>query len=57
MASGKSTVGEALARRLEWEFIDFDVEIERREERTVKEIIAENGEEYFRSLEEVGLRC
>src|SRR5687767_4088404 len=27
MASGKSSVGEALARRLEWEFLDFDVEI------------------------------
>ncbi len=36
MASGKSTVGEALARRLEWSFLDFDVEIEQREGLTVK---------------------
>ena len=35
VGSGKSTVGEALARRLEWRFLDFDVEIERREGTTV----------------------
>lgn len=51
MCSGKSTVGEALARRLEWRFLDLDVEIERREGRTVKDIIAAEGEERFRDLE------
>ena len=51
MCSGKSTVGEALARRLEWGFLDFDVEIERREGRTVKDVIAEGGEERFREME------
>ena len=51
MCSGKSTVGEALARRLEWSYLDFDVEIERREERPVKEIIAAEGEETFREME------
>ena len=51
MCSGKSTVGEALARRLEWRFLDFDVEIERRDGRTVKEMIAADGEERFRDLE------
>jgi shikimate kinase len=53
MCSGKSTVGEAVARRLEWDFLDFDVEIERREERIVREIIDSEGEEYFHHLEEV----
>jgi shikimate kinase len=52
MCSGKSSVGEALARRLEWDFLDFDVEIERREERIVREIIETDGESYFRGLEE-----
>jgi shikimate kinase len=52
MCAGKSTVGDALARRLEWDFLDFDVEIERREERIVREIIDAEGEEYFRGLEE-----
>lgn len=51
MASGKSTVAEALARRLEWSYLDFDVEIERREGRSVKEIIDGIGEEEFRRME------
>lgn len=51
MCSGKSTVGAALARRLDWRFVDFDVEIEHREGRTVKEIIATDGEDRFREME------
>lgn len=51
MCSGKSTVGEALARRLEWRFLDFDVEIERREGRPLKDVVAERGEETLRQME------
>ena len=51
MCSGKSTVGESLARRLGWSFVDFDVEIEKVEQRPVWEIIESRGEEYFRALE------
>jgi shikimate kinase len=51
MCSGKSSVAAALARRLEWQFIDFDVEIERRAERPLAELIDDLGEEYFRTLE------
>jgi shikimate kinase len=51
MTAGKSSVGQALARRLEWEFVDFDVEIVRRAERSVKEIIEGDGEEAFRKME------
>jgi shikimate kinase len=51
MCSGKSSVGRALARRLGWRFVDFDVEIERREAVSVRRIIEERGEEFFRSLE------
>ena len=51
MTSGKSTVGEALARRLEWRFLDFDVEIERREGASIKEVIAAGGEDRFREME------
>jgi|GEM_PF-377291 len=51
MTAGKSTVGQALARRLEWTFLDFDVEIERREGRTVKSIVGGDGEEAFRAME------
>lgn len=51
MTSGKSTVGQALARRLEWQFVDFDVEIERRDGRTVPDLIEAEGESFFRDLE------
>jgi shikimate kinase len=51
MCSGKSSVADSLARRLDWRYLDFDVEIERREGRSVAAIIDGQGEEYFRSLE------
>lgn len=51
MTSGKSTVGAAVARRLEWGFVDFDVEIERREGATVPDLVAENGMTALRERE------
>jgi shikimate kinase len=51
MCSGKSTVGEALARRLGWRYVDFDVEIEQRAERTIREIVEDAGEEGLREME------
>jgi shikimate kinase len=51
MRSGKSTVAESLARRLDWRHLDFDSEIERREGRPIAEIVEARGEEYLRSLE------
>lgn len=51
MGSGKSTVGKLLAKELEMKFIDTDLEIEREQGKTVQEIFAEKGEEYFRDLE------
>lgn len=51
MAAGKTTVGRALAERLNWRFIDFDAEIERRSGRTVPELFSEQGEEAFRGRE------
>jgi shikimate kinase len=49
--SGKSTVGAVLAERLDRGFLDFDVEITRREGMTVPEIFAQRGEAHFRGLE------
>ncbi len=49
--SGKTTIGKALAEKLNKEFIDTDQEIERRENRTIPEIFASSGEEYFRNIE------
>lgn len=53
--TGKSTVGKRLARRLNWDWVDADHEIERRAGRTIKEIFAEDGEPEFRRLEREAL--
>jgi shikimate kinase len=49
--AGKSTVGRAVADRLERPFLDFDIELTRREGRPVSVIFAEDGEPHFRELE------
>lgn len=51
MGSGKSSVGQVLAERLERKFVDMDDEIELGENKTINEIFEEYGEEHFRSLE------
>ena len=51
MASGKSTIARALAKRLQWQSEDIDELIERRERRTIAEIFAQQGEPYFRAAE------
>ncbi|MGO9865425.1 MAG: shikimate kinase [Terriglobales bacterium] len=51
MASGKSTVGRELARRLGWDFVDLDERIEAREGQTVPEIFRDSGEQGFRQAE------
>ncbi len=45
----------ALARRLHWDALDLDDEIERAERRTVAEIFASHGEPHFRRLERAAL--
>ncbi|MGD0416689.1 MAG: shikimate kinase [Terriglobales bacterium] len=56
MASGKSSVGQELARRLGWDFVDLDARIEFRERQTVPEIFRERGEPGFRLAETSALR-
>lgn len=56
MGCGKSTVGQQLARRLAWRFIDLDEQIEMTEGRTIAEIFAQAGEAPFRQLEHESLR-
>ena len=51
MGAGKTTMAQALARRLGWRAEDVDLLIETRERRTVAEIFAREGEPYFRSIE------
>ncbi len=56
MGTGKSVVGPALARRLNWGFIDLDQFIESMCHRTVGEIFRAEGEEAFRNYESRALR-
>jgi shikimate kinase len=49
--SGKSTVGQAVADKTGRSFLDFDLEIERREMLSIGQIFAERGEPYFRQKE------
>jgi shikimate kinase len=49
--SGKSTVAALVADKLGRTFLDFDVEIERREGMPISQIFGERGEAGFRQLE------
>ena len=51
MGSGKSTIGERLAYYVGFGFIDVDKQIERRERKSVADIFAQKGEDYFRNAE------
>ncbi|HSF67028.1 MAG TPA: shikimate kinase [Nitrospiraceae bacterium] len=49
--AGKSSVARLLAARLGREFVSTDSEIVRRAQRTIPEIVAQDGWEYFRDIE------
>jgi shikimate kinase len=51
MATGKSSVGPIVARRLGWEFVDVDSIIVARAGKPVAQIFADEGEAHFRKLE------
>ena len=51
MASGKSTLGRILAKKLSYEFIDLDDYIEKNEKSTISNIFKLKGEIHFRKLE------
>jgi len=56
MGSGKNRVGQELARRLGWDFVDLDARIEARERQSISEIFRLRGESAFRSAETSVLR-
>jgi shikimate kinase len=56
MGAGKTSIGQALARRLRWRFVDLDQRIEMQEGRTIAEIFARSGEDAFRRIETAVLR-
>ena len=51
MGSGKSTVGKQLASVLDYDFIDLDNYIIKKENRTIATIFSDKGEIYFRKIE------
>ncbi|GLB58174.1 shikimate kinase [Cytobacillus sp. NCCP-133] len=56
MGAGKTTIGRELAAFLNKEVIDTDEEIVKQENKSINDIFAEQGEEYFRRLETKMLR-
>lgn len=51
MGTGKSSVGRRLARELNLTFVDTDDLIEKEAGKSIAQIFASNGEDYFRKLE------
>ncbi len=52
MGSGKSSIGLIVSKKLNLDFIDVDIEIEKIEGMKISEIFNKNGEKYFREVEE-----
>jgi len=55
MASGKSTIGRILANKLDYDFIDLDNYIEKKEGQSIVDIFKTKGEIYFRKKEALHL--
>lgn len=51
MGSGKSTIGPILAERLDYDFVDLDLQIEWVVQKPIVAIFEEDGEAAFRALE------
>ena len=51
-ASGKSSVGVVLAKRLGKKFVDTDIVIQEKDGKLLKELIEEHGDEGFREIED-----
>ena len=52
MAVGKTTLGKIVAKKQELEFIDTDINIEKKNSMTIKEIFIKKSEKFFRTEEE-----
>jgi len=52
MGSGKSVIGKKLAKEIDFKFVDTDKFIEDKVGKSINKIFIENGETFFRKLEE-----
>lgn len=52
MGSGKTKLGQAIAKELQLSFVDLDLYIEQRRFKPIAELFAELGEEGFRKIEQ-----
>ncbi len=52
MGSGKSIIGKDLSKYLNFKYYDSDKEIELKTKKSIKKIFNEEGESYFRDIEE-----
>jgi shikimate kinase len=51
MGAGKTTLGKKLAAKLDCQFVDVDLVLEKNEGKYIRDIIADHGEPYFRVRE------
>lgn len=51
MATGKTTIGEIISKKLNMEFVNMDSLIEKEENTSISNIFSKKGEDYFRDLE------
>ena len=52
MGSGKSAIGKIMAKKIDYNFIDIDRLIEKKAKKSISNIFKEDGEKYFRNLEQ-----
>ncbi len=52
MGSGKSIIGREISKFYNFKFYDTDDEIEKKEGKTINKIFSDQGENYFRKIEE-----
>lgn len=50
-ASGKTVIGQLLSEKINYECVDVDNYLEKKENKQIKDIFFEKGEKYFRELE------